>query len=144
MTSTMLSCLPAFLLCFFSVFSVTLWFIFVGHSYGWASVFLFLVTVKRTVSAPCTTQSVFWRDTRASPIGWAPVLRLLPRMWTMLGGRLGSDLPASATPAAFTGTRTTRLVRLTDVCTFRASRICGRSCGLLRFGLSRSSARALV
>src|SRR5437660_844608 len=47
------------------------------------SALLFLVTVNRTDSVPCTTQVVFCRATSAPATGWAPVRRLPPRIWTM-------------------------------------------------------------
>src|SRR6266446_4123167 len=85
-----------------------------GPPYGTES-FLFLVTVNRADSDPWMTQLVLCRETRAPVIVWAPVLRVLPRICTMLGGKSGKELPSKATPTPSNGTRTTKCVRCTEV-----------------------------
>src|SRR5262249_42742680 len=84
-----------------------------GSRPGWRGS---LLTVKRTVSDPCTTQWGGGRATRPRARVGAPVGRLWPRIWTMLAGRRGRALPPTATPEGPTGTRSTRSVRLTPVC----------------------------
>ena len=103
--------------------------------------FLLGATVKCTVSLPWMTQSVAWRETRAAETDWAPVRRPLLRMWTMLGGRSGNSLPSAATPEGPVGTRSTRCVRRTPVCSRTASITCARFIGLLNVGLSRMARR---